>query len=208
MKSDIPKQFLLLHGKPVLMHSIEKFTATIPEIKVIVVLPEGYISYWKDLCRQLGVQVQHSLAKGGETRSDSVKNGLDLIDGDDGVVAIHDAARPLVSSGLIKNCMDYAVKETNAIPVIPVYDTVRIEEGGYSRNIDRKKLKIVQTPQCFHVSVIKKAYRNLDSQEFTDDASVAEAAGYKINLVEGSKINIKITGPEDLLVAEALIQSH
>lgn len=189
------------------MHSVEKFTTLFPEIKVIVVLPQGYISYWKDLCRQFDMQLPHNIVSGGATRADSVRNGLDLIDDDEGVVAVHDAVRPLVSLRLIKNCLAYAEKKGNAVPAISVNDSLRILDNEGNRVIERHKIKIIQTPQCFLLSVIKKAYRNNKISEFTDDASIVEAAGVKINLVDGIRTNIKITDQDDMLIAEALIKS-
>ncbi|MDP4266816.1 MAG: 2-C-methyl-D-erythritol 4-phosphate cytidylyltransferase [Bacteroidota bacterium] len=208
MNSDIPKQFIILAGKPVLMHTISAFFICDPEIKITLVLPSEHICFWKKLCKEYNFSIKHKIVPGGEERFFSVKNGLDSVS-NECLIAIHDGVRALISTELINRIFDYSGKYGNAIPVIPVNESVReILPGNLSKHIDRSLLKIVQTPQCFHSSVIKKAYeQEFNIDQFTDDASVVEATGIKINLIEGEKTNIKITTPDDLLIAEALLET-
>ena len=201
----VPKQFAELKGKPVLMHTIELFSIT--NQKIILVLNPEFILYWKNLCDKFSFRVPHIIVEGGKTRTDSVRNGLAIIN-DDGIVAIHDAVRPLVSRALIEKLFTVAEKKDNAIPAISVQDSLRKLEAGKNYSVERKDYRMIQTPQCFHVSKLKSAYENFPGNEFTDDASVYEMAGEKINLVEGEFSNIKITEPNDLLIAETLIRSR
>ncbi|MEP7169819.1 MAG: 2-C-methyl-D-erythritol 4-phosphate cytidylyltransferase [Bacteroidota bacterium] len=203
--TDVPKQFVELNGKPVLMHTLERFTFT--NEKIILVLHPEFISFWKKLCEKFSFNVLHIIVEGGKTRTDSVKNGLTIIK-EDGVVAIHDAVRPLVSRKLIEKIFAVAEEKENAVPAIPIQDSLRKSEGEKNFSVDRKEYRMVQTPQCFHINKLKAAYENFSGKEFTDDASVYEASGEKINLVEGESSNLKITEPGDLLIAEALIQSQ
>lgn len=205
MNSVIPKQFILLKGKPVLMHTIEKFVAAIPEISVVVVLAKQLNDDWKALCGQHSFTIPHRLAEGGETRYHSVKNGLELIP-DAAVVGIHDAARPLVSIQTILNTFAAAEERGNATPSVPVSDSLRYVKGVENTAVDRSHYHIIQTPQCFHSDLIKKAFLKAYKPEFTDDASVLEAFGEKINLIEGNRENIKITTAQDLIFAEALME--
>ncbi|HKR04871.1 MAG TPA: 2-C-methyl-D-erythritol 4-phosphate cytidylyltransferase [Bacteroidia bacterium] len=200
----VPKQFAELNGKPVLMHTLERFAFT--NEKIILVLNPSYIRYWQNLCDKLSFKVPHTIVEGGKTRTDSVKNGLTIIK-DDGIVAIHDAVRPLVSRTLIEKIFAEAEKTGNAIPAIEMQHSLRKIEAEKNFAVDRKEYKIIQTPQCFDVRKLKAAYENLSAGEFTDDASVYESSGEKINLVEGEFTNIKITEAHDLLVAEALIRT-
>lgn len=203
MKSTTPKQFIKLRGKPVLMHTIEKFSSAIKGIIIIVVLAKEHRDEWKNLCTQYGFGIKHQLADGGDSRYASVKNGLALVS--DGVVGIHDAARPLVSVETIHRVFEEAELLGNASPCIPVTDSLRRTKGNENIAVNRSDFYSVQTPQCFHTRLIKKAFETGYRPEFTDDATVLEAYGEKINLIEGNKENIKITTPQDLIIAEALM---
>ena len=203
MNSDVPKQFLLLAGLPVILHSIRAFIDFDPEIQIVVALPENYFSFWIHQCEKFGFTTRHTLSKGGETRFHTVKNALGYITGNT-LVAIHDAVRPLVSRKTIETGFRDALTFGNAIPVIPVNESIRWTDGNKNQQIDREKLRIIQTPQVFEAGLIKKAYQRVTSDEFTDDASVIEAMGEPIHLFEGNPENIKITYPYELLIAEAL----
>ncbi|HEY0030738.1 MAG TPA: 2-C-methyl-D-erythritol 4-phosphate cytidylyltransferase [Bacteroidia bacterium] len=204
MNNAIPKQFIELKGKPVLMHTIEKFAATLPDAFLIVVLAKELNEQWKTLCDKHQFNIKHQLADGGETRYHSVKNGLELVPAH-ACVGIHDAARPLVSNETILKTFEEAERRGNASPAIPVNDSIRFLKGKESCALDRTQYAIVQTPQCFHADLIKQAFLKAYKPEFTDDATVLESFGEKINLVEGNRENIKITTPYDLIIAEALM---
>ena len=205
MGTEIPKQFLGLAGKPVLMHTIEKFRAFEISIKIILVLPADMIDYWTELKKKHSFSVPHITTTGGLTRFDSVKNGLQLIDSK-GYVAIHDGVRPLVSIATISACFREAEKFGNAIPVISPADSVRMITDQGNIPLNRQYLKLIQTPQVFDTELIKKAYLSDYSHEITDDATLLEKTGELIHLVEGNRENIKITNPEDLLIAEAMMR--
>ena len=205
MNSDVPKQFLLLAGKPVLMHSIAAFHAYDPAVKIIVALNPALFAQWESLCTRHCFSTPHQLAPGGSVRFESVKNSLSLVTAD-GLVAIHDGVRPLLSTDLISRTYDLAYTAGNAIPFSSPADSVRIIEGEANSPLDRSKLRLIQTPQVFRVSLIRKAYELAGSGQFTDDACVLEAAGGTINLIRGEQYNIKITWPEDLLIAESLLR--
>ncbi|MCW3085299.1 MAG: 2-C-methyl-D-erythritol 4-phosphate cytidylyltransferase [Bacteroidetes bacterium] len=205
MNSDVPKQFMLIEGKPVLMHTITRFTAAFPEITVILVLAKQLNDEWATLCKKHDFKIPHQLTDGGETRYHSVKNGLELVP-DAVVVGIHDAARPLVSDATIKNTFAAAEERGNATPSVLISDSLRYVKGVENTAVDRNHYHIVQTPQCFHSDLIKKAFLKAYKPEFTDDASVLEAFGEKINLVEGNRENIKITTTMDLVIAEVLVK--
>lgn len=203
MGGEIPKQFFLLKGQPVIMRTIKQFTSAIPGIKVVIVLPEKQIEYWKSLCSEHKFQIDHQIAIGGETRFHSVKSGLDFVQG--GLVAVHDAVRPLVSEQTINTCFTEAEKNGNAIPVIPINDSVRKMEGEHNTLVNREQHKIVQTPQVFKTSILKDAFNQGYQDSFTDDASVIESSGVRVNLVPGNFENIKITRPSDLQIAEVFL---
>lgn len=203
MKSSIPKQFLLLSGRPLLMHCLIAFYAASAEIEVVIVLPETFFGEWEKLCKIYGVNSKFKVAPGGETRFHSVKNALPFI-ADEGFVAVHDGVRPLVSPELIKYCYDSAALMGNAVPVVPVNESLRWVEGHETRPEDRKQIRIVQTPQVFGAINLKKAYEQVYDIAFTDDATVIERTGEKIHLIPGDPDNIKITHPEDLRIAECL----
>ena len=206
MGADIPKQFIPIGQWPILMHTIKKFLSWNNSLKVILVLPQNQFSYWESLCRDYDFTQEHILVAGGETRFHSVKNGLQHI-GDSQLIAIHDGVRPFVSQETIERCFSAADEKGAAIPVINVSESLRkIEKNGIaSVGLKRSDYRLVQTPQVFKSSIICKAYELNYNDAFTDDASVVEAAGFPIFLVEGNLENIKITTPFDLKVAEALI---
>jgi len=204
MGTETPKQFLELAGKPVLMHTIERFIEFDSSIEIITVLPENQLRHWVELQKKHSFSIPHTLVKGGTRRFFSVRNGLGFITGP-GLVAIHDGVRPLVKIDTIKRCFDEAAKYGNAIPVIPVSDSLRMISEGGSKHVDRTLFKQVQTPQVFDIDLIKKAYLQDFDPEFTDDASVVEKAGESIRLVEGNRENVKITTPEDLIIASGFM---
>lgn len=206
MKSDVPKQFAILSGRPVLMHTMEKFYRFDPGIIFILVIPEKWAKLWNDLCNKHDFRLKYQMVFGGDVRFQSVKNGLQQIS-DDGIVFIHDGVRPLVSEQTIKSCFNMAVKQGNSLPVIPVAESLREVNHSENKAVDRSKYFLVQTPQTFRVTLIQAAYRNVANELFTDDASVLESIGESINLTKGNRENIKITYPEDLLYAEAIL-SH
>lgn len=209
MGGDVPKQFQLLGGLPILMHTLNRMKEAAPEATLILVLPEQQQSYWKELCSQYRFTVPHLLANGGETRFHSVQNGLALVPDDaQGVVGIHDGVRPFVSAEVIQRCMQKAGELGAVIPVIPVVDTVRQLTDDGSCTVNRDHYKLVQTPQTFRIDLIKKAYLQPYQAGFTDDASVVEAMGCAVALVEGNRENIKITTPFDKLVGEMLVQNQ
>ena len=215
MGSDIPKQFLPIGGKPVLMRTLERFREYSPTLQIILVLPKAQQDYWRQLCQQYqfplpveeGVRGgSYLLADGGETRFHSVQNGLALIPDDaEGVVGVHDGVRPFPSIEVIRRCYETAREQKAVIPVIPVVETVRQLEGATSFTVPRDDYRLVQTPQCFDIQLLKAANRQPYNDNFTDDASVVESYGHAITLVEGNRENIKITTPYDLKIAEVLI---
>ncbi|MDR1864759.1 MAG: 2-C-methyl-D-erythritol 4-phosphate cytidylyltransferase [Bacteroidales bacterium] len=204
MQSAIPKQFMELCGLPVLMHAIRVFFRYDASAPVTVVLPAAQLGYWEQLCGQYGFTVPHRVVEGGDHRFHSVKNGLDTLP-DEGWVAIHDGVRPLVSHAVIDACFREAERYGNAIPAIPVTDSIRAFTDAGSYTVDRENLRLVQTPQVFDLAALKDAYRQEYMPAFTDDAAVLERKGYLIHPVEGNAENIKITTPRDLKIAEALL---
>ena len=206
MGSDIPKQFLPIGGKPVLMRTLERFREYSDDIQIILVLPEAQQEYWHQLCDEYHFDVEYTLANGGQTRFHSVQNGLTKVPDDaQGVVGVHDGVRPFPSIEVIKNCYETARTAKAVIPVIPVVETVRQLDGDSSQTVPRDQYRLVQTPQTFDIQLLKSANRQPYNDGFTDDASVVEAFGHKITLVEGNRENIKITTPYDLKIAEVLI---
>lgn len=204
MGTDIPKQFLELAGKPVLMHTIERFLKYNNAIQIVTVLPVEYLEYWEQQKKKYLFDIPHIIVKGGDTRFISVRNGLEYVD-DDALVAVHDAVRPLVSIETIKRCFETAGEYGNAIPVISPADTIRIVNKENNEPVDRLLVKQIQTPQVFLGRLLKKAYGQSYLPEFTDDATVLEKTGEKIRLVDGNRENIKITNPEDLIIAQYLL---
>ena len=204
MGNAVPKQFLLLNGKPVLQRSLEAFAAFDPTMTCIVVLPETQISYWKDLCEKYSCNVPHLVVSGGKERFDSVKNGLKAISAE-GFVAVHDGVRPLVTMEMLRDGFETAEKFGSAIPYVDSVDSLRMIDGETSKTLDRTKIKRIQTPQIFDVSQLKDVMDVEYRLEFTDEASVWELAGKKLYFYKGSEQNIKITTPSDLKIAEALL---
>lgn len=208
MGASIPKQFLEVEGKPILMRTIEKFRQYSESLNVILVLPKDQQQYWHELCQKHDFTIPHQIADGGATRFESSKNGLSLIpDGEEGVVGFHDGVRPFVSTDVIERCYETARDEYAAIPVMPVTETLRyIDKYGAGKNVMRSDYRSVQTPQCFDIALAKQAFNQDDSPNFTDDASVVETLGCSVAMVEGNRENIKITTPFDLIVANAIIK--
>lgn len=206
MGSDIPKQFLIIGKRPVLMHTIEAFYRFNPQMQRIVVLPASQMNRWEELCLFHHFTIPHDLAEGGNTRFQSVKNGLEKVR-PGGLIGIHDGVRPLVSVETLKRCYDAALKNGNAVPVVNLTDSVRIITDEGSKAVDRSQYVLVQTPQVFQSEQLLPAYEVPFNAVFTDDASVVEYSGGKINLVGGNSENIKITTPMDLMIAEVLLKS-
>jgi len=206
MQTETPKQFIELAGKPVLMHTIERFKAFNNSIKIITILPENQIEYWTSVQEKYSFSIKHTIAKGGAKRFYSVKNGLDLVS-ESGLVAIHDGVRPFISADTIKRCFETAEKLGNAVPAVTITESLRTITNDGNKPINRQMIRVIQTPQVFNTAMIKKAYRQAYRSEFTDDATVLESLGEKINLVEGNRENIKITNPEDLLISDALLSA-
>lgn len=202
MGTDIPKQFLLLKGEPVLMHTLRKFKSC---RHIVLVLPAAQIVYWNELCAKYNFTLPHTVVEGGNERFYSVLNGLNALPAD-GLVAVHDGVRPCVSVDVINEAFVTAEKLGNAIVAVPSKDSIRMVDDGKSVAVDRSKYYLIQTPQVFNLSLLKEAYSSTAYQTtFTDDASVFEHAGYPINLVKGEYTNIKITTPEDLPLAELFL---
>ena len=206
MGSELPKQFLPIGGKPVLMRTIEAFYACNPEIRIILVLPCSQQAYWDGLCREHHFSIPHQVADGGETRFHSVKNGLELVT-TPGLVGVHDGVRPFVAREVRARCYALAAEKRAVVPVTDVVETVRHLTGTGSETVARDEYKLVQTPQVFDAELLKQAYRQPYTPHFTDDASVVEALGVPVCLTAGNRENIKITTPFDLKIAAALLDS-
>lgn len=208
MGGDIPKQFLPIHGKPVLMRTMERFREYSEALRIILVLPKAQQEYWDTLCKEYAFDMDYQIADGGETRFHSVQNGLRMIpDDEQGVVGVHDGVRPFVSTEVIKRCYDTARTEKAVIPVTPVVETLRhINDNGSGSNVLRSEYRLVQTPQTFDIQLLKRANRQPYSEAFTDDASVVEGIGQQVVMVEGNRENIKLTTPFDITIAEALLK--
>lgn len=200
MGGDIPKQFIMVCGKPLLMHTIERFASSGPLTEIIVVLPAEHIPYWKEKIDVYSFNIQHTIVPGGEERYYSVKAGLFHTD-EESLIAIHDGVRPLVSIETIVRCFNDAEKYGMAIPFIEPSDSVRIEHDGHNSVLPRREVRLIQTPQVFRGAIIHKAYQLPYDPAFTDDASVAGAAGFEVHLTPGNRENIKITTPEDIAFA-------
>lgn len=214
MGGDLPKQFIPVEGKPILMHTLEAFYRWDESAGLILVLPDDHQPYWKMLCKEIGCKVPHSVATGGETRFHSVRNGLQYLSDEmensswcsaDILVGVHDGVRPFVTPELITACFDGAAGEGAAIPVVPVIDSLREKSADGSHPVDRSRFLAVQTPQVFRYELLWQAYNQPFSPLFTDDASVVEAMGEKITTVSGDPVNIKITTPFDLQIARSVM---
>lgn len=206
MGGELPKQFLPIGGKPVLMRTIEAFHTYNPEIQIILVLPGSQQPYWAELCREHHFSLPHVIADGGDTRFHSVKNGL-LFVKTQGLVGVHDGVRPFVSREVIARCYALAAEKRAVVPVIDVVETIRHLESDNSVTVSRDEYKLVQTPQVFDADLLKRAYEQPYAPHFTDDASVVEALGVPVVLTAGNRENIKITTPFDLKIATALLDS-
>lgn len=211
MGGDVPKQFLPLGGRPVLMHAIDRFREVFPDMHIIVVLPQGQHDYWYDLCRRHHLEGGFLTAPGGDTRFHSVLNGLNAIPADvsEGLVGVHDGVRPFVSRDTLRRCYEEAARSGTAVPVVPVVETLRhVSPDGESMTVPRSDYRLVQTPQVFSLALLRRAYRQPYAPQFTDDASVVEALGERITLVEGNRENIKLTTPADLLLAKGIMEAR
>ncbi|MBR0434174.1 MAG: 2-C-methyl-D-erythritol 4-phosphate cytidylyltransferase [Bacteroidaceae bacterium] len=210
MGADLPKQFLPIGGRPVLMHTLEAFRHALPDIRLILVLPAEQQGLWNELCHRHAFALQHSVVSGGATRFHSVSNGLRAIPASvtEAIVGVHDGVRPFVSTEVIRRCYAAARQHGAVVPVVPVVETVRELADGTSVTRDRNHFRLVQTPQTFRLSLLRRAYEQPYREAFTDDASVAEALGEDVTLVDGNRENIKITTPFDLTVAEALLAGN
>ncbi len=208
MQSPLPKQFLPLNGKPILMHTIQAFFRYSSAVKLIVVLPSYDIQTWHDLCKKHHFNTPHQVTAGGIHRTESVRKGLQMIEGQEGFVAIHDGVRPLVSPQLIANSFAKAREKGNAVAAVPLKESIRsLKPNGHNAAEDRNSFRLIQTPQTFKVALIKRAYAEIPSDRvFSDDASVVEQQGEVIYLIEGEYRNIKITTPEDLNIAEIFLE--
>ncbi len=200
----IPKQFMLLAGKPVLMHTMELFARFDPDMEQILVLPGTHIAYWQLLCSEFGFVLPHRIEEGGENRFESVRNGLSRLSGN-GLVAVHDGVRPLVSIETVRACFDMATEHGSAVPVVPVVESIRRVSGSESIAEARSSLVAVQTPQVFRLDLLKRGYELPYNEHFTDDASVVERLGEKIFLAPGNRENIKLTMPLDFMLAELML---
>lgn len=209
MGGEIPKQFRLIAGRPVLMRTVEAFLAAYSDIHVVLVLPHDQQAYWAALCQDYDFRAPMTIADGGATRFHSVQNGLALIpDEDECIVGVHDGVRPFVSPEVIRCCYENARTQGATVPVVPVVETVRqLLPDGSSRSVDRDEYRLVQTPQTFPLSMLRRAYAQPYVPAFTDDASVVQSLGLPVYLVEGNRQNIKLTTPEDLMLAEAICKT-
>ena len=209
MGCELPKQFLPVAGKPVLMRTIERFYQFNRDLNFIIVLPQSQQAYWRSLCAEHHFTISHTVVNGGDTRFASSKNGLSYIPNDaQGLVAIHDGVRPFVSVDVIDRCFNEARTNGTAIPVVPAIDSLRQidTETGDTFTVNRSLFQAVQTPQVFDIALARQAFNQPYSDKFTDDASVIEGLGIKINTVEGNRENIKLTTPFDLKIAEVIAE--
>jgi len=208
MGSKIPKQFLNLGNRPILMHTLHLFAEAVELKELILVLPVEYHTYWRELCHQFEFDEPHQLVEGGETRFHSVRNGLCTIEGEQGLVAVHDAVRPFAGAELLHKCYHAAWEHGSGVAAVPLKESIRMKEpNGNSVAMDRSDFMTIQTPQTFKLSLLKEAFRQKYASDFTDDATVMERAGHPVFLVEGHYQNIKITTPEDMALAERWIGS-
>jgi 2-C-methyl-D-erythritol 4-phosphate cytidylyltransferase len=207
MQSETPKQFMLLNGKPILMHTIEAFYHSDLKPEIILVLNIDFHAFWENLCIKHQFSIPHTLVKGGLHRFNSVKNGINSIKGK-AIIAIHDAVRPLPSNQLITRSFMATEETGNAVVALKSKDSVRQKKGDLSKSLNRDDIYLVQTPQTFRSEILNKAYKQEYRNEFTDDASVVERLGVSINLIEGESQNIKITFPEDILLAEFFLKQN
>ena len=206
MQSQLPKQFIRIGLQPILMHTIRRFYEYNAAIHIILVLPQNQIIFWKELCATHHFEIKHSVVSGGATRFESVKNGLASIKEQEGVVGVHDGVRPFAPVHMIANVYKVAAAKGNATVAVPLKESIRRVTGTGNKALDRSQFRLIQTPQCFTLPILREAFSLPEEPTFTDDASVVEKLGYTINLVEGAYENIKITTPEDLVWAEAFLK--
>jgi 2-C-methyl-D-erythritol 4-phosphate cytidylyltransferase len=204
MGTALPKQFLEVNGKPLIMFTIEKFLEFDPSIEIVLVINRFFLDYWMKIENTYGLNYPLRIISGGETRFQSVKNGISLLEGES-LVGIHDSVRPLVSVEAIRRVYAEAEISGAAIPCIPLKESVREISDKSSRPLDRSLIQVVQTPQVFRSEILNKAYQTVYNEAFTDDASVVEKAGYDISIVHGDEYNLKITTPEDFEIAKILL---
>jgi 2-C-methyl-D-erythritol 4-phosphate cytidylyltransferase len=205
MGSSLPKQFLLLKEKPLLQHTVQSFLNAYRDINVILVLPAAHIEKGHEIIKQMQAEAQVQIVPGGETRFASVKNGLGYVS-HPSIVFVHDGVRCLVSQQLIYNCFKQAVEKGSAIPSVCATDSIRIDEGNSHFTIDRNKVRIIQTPQTFQSEILADAFKQSDHPSFTDEATVVEASGKEVFLIEGDYNNLKITRPLYLYIDEKLLE--
>lgn len=206
MGSNIPKQFLLLKEKPILYYTLKTFLEAYDDLQIILVLPVEYTDMGREIIDAYFDKDRIQITAGGDTRFQSVKNGLQLID-DESIIFVHDGVRCLLSADLIHRCYAQALESGSAIPAIPSKDSVRLKKGEMNESVDRKSVMLIQTPQTFHSKILLPAFQIDDKDKFTDEATVVEAFGLKVFLVEGEEMNIKITTPLDLVLAERFMES-
>ena len=204
MESLVPKQFMELNQRPVLMHTIEKFYSAASSIHIVVVLPKTHHSVWVTLCQKHQFSIPHQICEGGASRFQSVRNGLKLCV-EEAIIAVHDGVRPLINPDLILTLYHEAELNSAVIPVCPMSESIRKAQGEGSKALDRSQYYSVQTPQCFSSALLHKAYHQDEQETFTDDASVVEALGKDVHLFTGDQRNIKLTTPEDFVFAQALL---
>ena len=205
MQLGIPKQFVLVAGKPLLVYALEAFYRCASSIRIIIVLPEAEIATWKTLCQQYGISAPHEVVAGGATRSASVYCGLQHISNHHSLVAVHDGVRPFVTSQLIENSFQQAALHGSAVASVPLKDSIRKVVGDRSEACEREKYHLIQTPQTFRTDLLWDAYEVSTGKAFSDDASVIEHSGHRVHLIKGDYSNLKVTTPEDLVIAEALV---
>ncbi|HWR32694.1 MAG TPA: 2-C-methyl-D-erythritol 4-phosphate cytidylyltransferase [Chitinophagaceae bacterium] len=205
MGANLPKQFMLLKGKPVLYYTLKAFLNAFDDLQVILVLPAEYLAVGQEIVNGYFDKSRIHITTGGATRFQSVKNGLALIE-KESIIFVHDAVRCLVSVNLIQRCYEQAVKTGTAIPAIPSKDSIRLMNGDTSEPFDRNKVMLLQTPQTFQSKILLPAFQTDFKEEFTDEATVVEASGVKVSLIEGEENNIKLTRPGDLIIAEKILE--
>jgi len=207
MGTDVPKQFITIGAKPILMYTLQRFADFSEDLQIVLVLPLSQIPEWEKLVKEYSFHIKVTIVAGGSTRFQSVKNGLDSIPASEGLVAIHDGVRPFVTKSIIERSYNSAAQFGSGISSVALKDSIRYVNKDINRSEDRSKFRLIQTPQAFRLSLIKKAFLTKESPDFTDDASVLEHAGSPIHLVEGSYENIKVTTPGDLLISEAILKN-
>jgi 2-C-methyl-D-erythritol 4-phosphate cytidylyltransferase len=206
MGGNLPKQFISLSGKPILLRTLECFAAFDPTIELIVTLPVEWHAYWKECLKEFDCTISHTLVSGGEERFHSIKNALHICTGE--FILVHDGVRPFVANEMIQACLDVLQAKEAVVPVLPIKESLRQRHGSSSKAVDRSNFLLVQTPQCFRSNILRKAYDQEYHSGITDDATLVESLGIDIQLIEGNEDNIKITTQKDLIIAEAILASQ